>query len=150
MSPAHDFGFLHGGWQGGHRRRSDFPAPGSSREPEFPSTGHCRPLFDGAPDIDEIDMPCPGSRGLTPRLFDPSTGQWSPHWPSSDTGRLFPPVVGRHSSDGGEFPGEDTYDGKDARVRFPWYSTQWDGLGGRRRRRPAGSRPFRPTAGTPG
>ncbi|MFF8194937.1 hypothetical protein ACF05L_29655 [Streptomyces bobili] len=120
MSTAHDFDFLHGEWQGRHRRRTGFLDPGSAWEPEFTSTSHCLPLFDGAANIDEIDMPRLGSKGLTLRLFDPSTRQWSLHWSSSGTGRLFPPVVGRFRDGRGEFHGEDTHDGKDVRVRFVW------------------------------
>jgi hypothetical protein len=132
MSTAHDFDFLHGEWQGRHRRRTDFLDPGSDWEPEFTSTSHCLPLFDGAANLDEIDMPHLGSKGLTLRLFDPSTRQWSLHWSSSGTGRLFPPVVGRFTGGRGEFHGEDTFPhsplrssggtpiGKDVRVRFVW------------------------------
>ncbi|MEU9664237.1 hypothetical protein AB0E25_01390 [Streptomyces bobili] len=120
MSTAHDFDFLHGEWQGRHRRRTGFLDPRSDWEPEFTSTSRCLPLFDGAANIDEIDMPRLGSKGLTLRLFDPSTRQWSLHWSSSGTGRLFPPVVGRFTGGRGEFHGEDTYDGKEVRVRFVW------------------------------
>lgn len=33
---------------------------------------------------------------------------------------LFPPVTGRFEGGRGEFHGDDTYDGKDVRVRFVW------------------------------
>ncbi|MCZ0985842.1 hypothetical protein [Streptomyces diastatochromogenes] len=119
MSSPHDFDFFHGAWQVLNRRRTDFLDPGSDWE-EFPATSRCRPLFDGAANIDEIDMPHLGAKGLTLRLFDHETGQWSLNWSASRSGKLFPPVTGRFEGDRGEFYGDDAYRGKDVRVRFVW------------------------------
>ncbi|MGN9757484.1 hypothetical protein [Streptomyces sp. SD31] len=119
MSSPHDFDFFHGEWEVLNRRRTDFLDPESGWE-EFPATSHCRPLFDGAANVDEIDMPYLGSKGLTLRLFDRETEQWSLNWSSSGSGKLFPPVIGRFEGDRGEFHGDDTHDGKDVRVRFVW------------------------------
>ncbi|MER5451061.1 hypothetical protein ABT065_36460 [Streptomyces sp. NPDC002764] len=119
MSSPHDFDFLHGEWEVSHRRRADFLDPDSDWV-EFPSTSRCLPLFDGAANIDEIDMPYLGAKGLTLRLFDPEREEWSLNWSSSRTGTLFPPVTGRFDGDRGEFCGDDTHDGKDVRVRFLW------------------------------
>ncbi|MEV6739527.1 hypothetical protein AB0N14_22375 [Streptomyces sp. NPDC051104] len=119
MSSPHDFDFFHGEWQVLNRRRTDFLDPGSDWE-EFPATHCCWPLFDGAANIDEIDMPHLGSKGLTLRLFDRETQQWSLNWSSSASGKLFPPVIGQFDGDRGEFHGDDTHDGKDVRVRFVW------------------------------
>jgi hypothetical protein len=119
MSTAHDFDFLHGDWDVRHRRRTDFLDPDSGWE-EFPSTSRCWSLFDGAANIDEIDMPHLGVKGLTLRLFDPRTRQWSLNWSSSRTGTLFPPVLGGFEGERGEFYGDDLHDGKDVRVRFVW------------------------------
>jgi hypothetical protein len=82
---------------------------------EFPATSRCRPLFDGAANIDEMDMPDVGAKGLTLRLFDPARKKWSLNWASHRTGTLFPPVFGRFDGDRGEFYGDDTHDGKDVR-----------------------------------
>ncbi|MEV0171390.1 hypothetical protein AB0I00_09735 [Streptomyces sp. NPDC050803] len=119
MSGARDFDFLHGDWEVRHRRRADFLDPDSDWE-EFPSTTRCWSLFDGAANVDEIDMPHLGSKGLTLRLFDRETEQWSLNWSSSRSGKLFPPVLGRFDGDRGEFYGDDRHDGKDVRVRFVW------------------------------
>lgn len=112
MSGPHDFDFFHGEWEVRHRRRTDFLDPDSDWE-EFPATSRCLPLFDGAANIDEIDMPHLGSKGLTLRLFDPEARVWSLNWSSSRSGRLFPPVVGRFEGGRGEFHGDDTHDGED-------------------------------------
>ncbi|MEV6996612.1 hypothetical protein AB0N62_02785 [Streptomyces sp. NPDC093982] len=119
MSSPHDFDFFHGQWEVRHRRRTDFLDPGSDWE-EFPATSRCQPLFDGAANLDEIDMPHLGSKGLTLRLFDRETEQWSLTWSSSRTGKLFPPVFGRFEGERGAFYGDDVHDGKDVRVRFVW------------------------------
>jgi hypothetical protein len=119
MSSPHDFDFFHGTWNVLHRRRTDFLDPGSDWE-EFPGRSECRPLFAGAANIDEVDMPHLGAKGLTLRLFDPVREEWSLNWASSRSGTLFPPVFGRFQGPRGEFQGDDTYDGKDVRVRFVW------------------------------
>ncbi|MCX4766220.1 hypothetical protein OG562_35635 [Streptomyces sp. NBC_01275] len=111
MSGPHDFDFLHGDWEVRHRRRTDFLDPGGDWE-EFPATTRCLPFFDGAANVDEIDMPYLGTRGLTLRLFDRESGQWSLNWASSGSGRLFPPVIG--GFDGTDGTGdEDGSDGSD-------------------------------------
>ncbi|MFJ9538438.1 hypothetical protein ACIRPX_14350 [Streptomyces sp. NPDC101225] len=117
MSGPHDFDFLHGAWRVAHRRRTDFLDPDSGWL-EFASTSRCTPLFDGAANIDEIDLPRLGAKGLTLRLFDAEHEQWSLNWSSSRTGTLFPPVTGRFDGDRGEFYGDDVHDGRDVRVRF--------------------------------
>jgi hypothetical protein len=122
MSSPHDFDFLHGAWEVHHRRRTDFLDPDSGWE-EFPATSRCFPLFDGAANVDEIDMPHLGSKGLTLRLFEPDARVWSLNWSADRSGKLFPPVVGRFEGDRGEFHGVDTHDGEDVRVRFVWSDT---------------------------
>ncbi|MEU6178965.1 hypothetical protein [Streptomyces coeruleorubidus] len=119
MSSPHDFDFFHGTWNVLHRRHTDFLDPGSDWE-EFPGRSECRPLFDGAANIDEVDMPHLGAKGLTLRLFDPVREEWSLNWASSRSGTLFPPVFGRFGGETGAFHGDDTYGGKDVRVRFVW------------------------------
>ncbi|GGK74816.1 hypothetical protein [Streptomyces flaveus] len=130
MSSAHDFDFFHGEWQVLNRRRTDFLDPDSDWE-EFPATNRCWSLFDGAANIDEMDVPSQGWKGLTLRLFDQETREWSLNWSASRTGRLFPPVIGHFVGGRGEFFGDDTLPhsrlrssgapiGKDVRVRFVW------------------------------
>ncbi|MET9903695.1 hypothetical protein [Streptomyces sp. NPDC006446] len=115
-----DFDFLHGDWDVVNRRRTDFLDAESDWE-EFPAVSRCWSLFGGAANIDEMDVPGQGWKGLTLRLFDAETGLWSLNWSSSRSGKLFPPVLGRFGPDGrGEFHGVDTHDGKDVRVRFVW------------------------------
>ncbi|MEV6479523.1 hypothetical protein [Streptomyces sp. NPDC051576] len=119
MSSPRDFDFFHGEWEVLHRRRTDFLQP-DSEWVEFTGVSRCWPLFDGDANVDEIDLPYLGSKGLTLRLFDRETEQWSLSWSSSLSGKLFPPVTGRFEDGRGAFHGDDTHDGKDVRVRFVW------------------------------
>ncbi|MEU9836324.1 hypothetical protein AB0D67_32715 [Streptosporangium sp. NPDC048047] len=114
-----DFDFLIGTWDVANRRRTDFLDAASEWE-EFPAVSHASRHFDGGANFDEIEFPDQGSAGLTLRLYDPATGQWSLYWASKRTGTLFPPVVGRFSGGRGEFYGDDTYEGTPIRARFIW------------------------------
>ncbi|WP_406356636.1 hypothetical protein [Streptomyces sp. NBC_00658] len=120
MSSAHDFDFFQGEWDVHYRRRTDFLDTDSDWE-EFGATSRGWSLFDGAGNIDEMDVAVQDWKALTLRLFDPATEEWSLNWSTNRTGKLFPPVTGRFGPDGrGEFYGDDTHDGKDVRVRFVW------------------------------
>jgi hypothetical protein len=115
-----DFDFYVGTWDVANRRRSDYLDENSPWE-EFPAVSRASRHFDGAANFDEIEFPTKGWTGLTLRLYDPEREEWSLYWVNKRTGRLTPPVVGGFAGDGrGEFYGDDTYDGKDVRVRFIW------------------------------
>ncbi|MFG2868341.1 hypothetical protein [Streptomyces sp. NPDC048338] len=114
------FAFLVGDWLVHNRRLHDFLDPDSGWE-EFEGHTTGRLFRDGRAHVDEIVFPSKGFSGLTLRLYEPETGEWTLNWSSSRTGRLDPPVRGRFAEDGtGAFHGEDHYAGKDVRVRFRW------------------------------
>jgi hypothetical protein len=117
---VNNFDFLIGSWNV-HNRRLDKTFAGSDEWHEFPgiSTGHT--AFDGAGNFDEIVFPTLGTRGLTLRLFNPATKEWSLYWASSRDGLLTAPVIGAFGDDGrGEFFGDDLDDGHPVQVRFIW------------------------------
>ncbi|MFJ8472080.1 hypothetical protein [Kitasatospora sp. NPDC094011] len=115
-----DFDFLHGTWDVANRRLTT-PLDGGGTWEEFPGHSVVRPLFGGAGNIDEILFPTLARRGVTLRLFDQGTRQWSIFWSDSRTGRLDPPVVGGFTGDRGDFYGEDHYAGSPIRVHFTWH-----------------------------
>ena len=116
---THDFDILVGSWNV-HNRRLTERLTGCDEWDEFTATATNWSLFDGMANVDEIVFP-DGGKGLTLRLFDPASKEWSLHWASSETGKLFPPVVGRFSDSGhGVFYGADTEGGTPVRVRFVW------------------------------
>ncbi|MEV7420631.1 hypothetical protein [Streptomyces sp. NPDC089919] len=123
MTNDSGFGFFTGTYDVANRWRKDFldPAEGEDCWEEFPGTTRASVHFDGSASFDEIDFPTKGFSGLTLRLFDPATEQWSLYWASKRTGTLFPPVTGGFGPDGtGVFYGDDEYDGRPIRARFIW------------------------------
>jgi hypothetical protein len=73
----------------------------------------------------------PGFIGLSLRIFNPKTQQWSIYWADNDRAVLDPPVVGKFSQGVGIFEGADTLEGKPIRMRFIWSkitlnSAQWE------------------------
>ncbi|HYQ66119.1 hypothetical protein [Actinophytocola sp.] len=113
-----EFDFLVGSWNVLNRRLTE-RLVGSDDWVEFTAPATCWRLFEGMANVDEIVFP-DGVRGLTLRLFNPATQEWSLNWASSDTGTLFPPVVGRFDDGRGVFHGEDTEGDTPVRVRFVW------------------------------
>jgi hypothetical protein len=114
-----DFDFLAGTWDVANRWLADFLDPGSAWE-EFPGISRASRHFDGGASFDEIDFPTKGFSGLTLRVYNPDTKQWSLYWASKRTGTLFPPVVGSFTDGIGEFYGDDTYNDTPIRARFRW------------------------------
>jgi hypothetical protein len=113
-----DFDFLVGSWNV-HNRRLVQRLAGSDEWVEFTVPATNWSLFDGMANVDEMSLP-DGTKGLTLRLLDRAAGNWSLYWASSETGRLFPPVVGRFANGRGVFYGDDTEAGAPVRVRFTW------------------------------
>jgi hypothetical protein len=125
-----DFDFLAGTWDVANRWLGDFLDPGSGWE-EFPGISQATRHFDGRASFDEISFPTKGFSGLTLRLYNPDTREWSLYWASKRTGTLFPPVVGSFTDGVGEFYGDDTYNDIPIRARFRWSgvgsgSPRWD------------------------
>jgi len=114
-----DFDFLEGTWRIRHRRLRERLA-GCEEWEEFESTSVAQRFFDGAGSFDVGHLGHLGWSGMSLRIFDPETGEWSLWWANSSTGRLEPPVVGRFVDGRGEFQGDDVHEGTPVRVRFLW------------------------------
>ncbi|MFF5287897.1 hypothetical protein [Paractinoplanes globisporus] len=114
-----DFDFLIGSWNVTNRRLTTLFA-GSDDWETFPGTTTCQPIFHGGGNTEEIVFSTLGSRGFTLRLFDTERKEWSIYWANSQTGRLYPPVVGTFTDGRGDFYGDDTHDGKPIKAHFIW------------------------------
>jgi hypothetical protein len=121
----HAFDFFHGRWTVENRRLRERFA-GSDRWDAFPGTLDCRPLLGGLGNVDEFR--CPDVHGLTLRLFDPASGQWSDRWASARDGRLGEPALGRFEGGVGTFLGADTHQGRPALNRMVFRDVSADGF----------------------
>lgn len=118
-----DFDFLGGRWLVHHRRALDpigLALGRGSAVVEFDGVHVGRTYFAGAVSVDETTLAEPGQRGLTFRVFDLATRQWSIYWVNSKVGRLEPPVHGGFTDGIGTFFGTEQLSGHDVQVRFVW------------------------------
>lgn len=118
----HDWDFLFGTWQVRHRYLEG-RLRGSNEWIEFDSECEAMPLLLGLGNLDRNTFVRDGQtvEGITLRLFDPSTGEWSIHWAdSAHPGSLIPPMSGRFTGDAGEFFGDEFVDGRRVLCRFVW------------------------------
>jgi len=121
----HDFDFELGTWNI-HLKRRLRPLTGSTTWVEFGGTSVTRKVWDGRSQLEgfETDSPTAGHiEGLTLRLYNPQTHQWSLYWANSKGGPIFPPQVGEFKNGHGEFYGQDTLNGKLIFIRFVWSNT---------------------------
>src|SRR5262245_8972005 len=118
----HDFDFLFGSWNI-HNRYLKGRMQHATEWAEFDARSDVAPLLDGFGHLDRYFAVRDGApfEGMTLRLFDPATGQWSIHWADTAHARtLLPPMVGRFIGGVGEFYGDEMVDGKKVLCRFLW------------------------------
>ena len=123
----HDFEYLLGSWNI-HLKRRLRPLTGSNDWIEFDGKVVCRTVWDGHAEVEEFIVDSPERnihiQGLTVRLYNPKSHQWSIYWANSKNGTIDPsPQVGQFKDGRGEFYGTDTLDGKAIYVRFAWTNT---------------------------
>jgi hypothetical protein len=121
----HDFDFEIGSWKI-HLKKLMHPLTGSKTWVEFDGTSVTRKVWDGRSQIEEFetDNPTTGHiEGLTLRLYNPQTHQWSLYWANSKDGAMAPPQIGQFKDGVGEFYAQDTLNGKQIFVRFIWSKT---------------------------
>jgi hypothetical protein len=73
----------------------------------------------------------PGFVGMSLRLYNRRTRQWSIYWASNQIDGLEPPVVGSFENGVGVFEGRQELDGRPILVRFTWSNitrngTRWE------------------------
>jgi hypothetical protein len=117
----HDFDPLMGGWKY-HLKRRNNPLTGSTTWTDWEGTGVYYKVWDGRANLDtlEADGPTGHIEGLTLRLFNPETHQWSLYWANSKTGKIDPPQIGQFKNGCGEFYAQDMINGKSVFIRFDW------------------------------
>jgi hypothetical protein len=118
----HDFDFLHGSTKI-RNRRLKYRLQGCTEWEEFEATQECSPILGGFGNMDAFHATFPdGSpiEGMSLRIFNPATRDWSIYWSDNRSCELQPPVVGRFTDGQGAFYGDDTFDGQPIRVVFHW------------------------------
>src|SRR5438046_10321682 len=91
--PQKDFDFLIGKWKI-HNRRLTERLKGSNTWEEFEGTVVARHVWGGRANVDEFEADSPSGhiQGLTLRLYNPNSKQWSLYWSTSKTGTLEKPM----------------------------------------------------------
>jgi hypothetical protein len=119
----HDFDFLIGSWKF-HLSKLEHPLTGSKKWIQFEGSSVCRPILNGAAQIDEVDTSSPTGhiQGLTLRLYNPEAHQWNLNWANIKNGTMGVPTVGSFDAKNGrgEFFDQETYNGRAILVRYVW------------------------------
>jgi hypothetical protein len=118
----HDFDFYVGKWRL-HNRRLVHPLTGSKEWVEFNGTSVARKMWDGRANVDEFEADSPMGRieGMTVRLYNADTHQWSIYWANGKAGAFsMPATVGHFSNGRGEFYDHAQIEGRPVFVRSLW------------------------------
>lgn len=94
------------------------PLTGSTSWVEYEGTSVVHPLMNGRTNLVELDVAGPAGRieGVSLRLYNPQSRQWSLNYASARSGTLTAPVTGEFRDGRGEFFGLDMLD--DGRIIF--------------------------------
>jgi len=114
-----DFDFQIGRWTT-HLRRLVRPLAGSTTWAEYTGTTIARKVWDGRANLVELDVTGPAGRieGLSLRLYNPESRQWSLHFSNAASGTMSPPTIGEFEGGRGEFYAQETINGRAVLVRF--------------------------------
>ena len=122
MSSAADFDFLIGEWHIANEKLQERLA-GSDAWIHFDAVTTCRKMLNGTGNLDEMNLPGSDFVGMSLRVFDPATCQWSIHWVDNERHRVLPPMVGRFEGGTGLFYGDEELEGRTVLARFRWTPT---------------------------
>jgi hypothetical protein len=118
----HDFDYEIGAWKI-HLRKLVHPQTGSSTWVDFDGTSVTRKVWQGRANIEEFETDGAAGHieGLTLRLYNPQSHQWSIFWANGKDGVLgTPPMTGQFKNGRGEFYDQEMFEGRTIYVRFVW------------------------------
>lgn len=115
----HDFDFEIGVWKTRLSRRLR-PLTGSTTWVEYEGTTVVRKVWNGRANLVELEVDGPAGHieGLSLRLYNPESRQWSLNFSNSAGGTLSPPAIGEFKNGRGEFYSQETLNGRAIYVRF--------------------------------
>jgi len=118
---SRDFNFLAGTWKT-HYRLLKTRLANSHDWYDCYGTSKVTQFWSGSGEIEEGDLKCPGSHivGVTIRVYNAQTHQWSLWWGTQKRGIVPPPQVGHFENGVGNFYARDKHNGKPIIVRFQW------------------------------
>jgi hypothetical protein len=118
-SPEHDFDFEIGTWRT-RLSRLLHPLSGSTTWASYEGTTVVRKVWDGRANLVELEVDGPAGHleGLSLRLYNPESRQWSLNFSNRKAGVLSPPTVGGFKNGRGEFFNQETLNGRAISVRF--------------------------------
>ncbi|HEX8246755.1 MAG TPA: hypothetical protein VF599_01115 [Pyrinomonadaceae bacterium] len=114
-----DFDFEIGTWKT-HLKRLLNPLSGSNTWAEYEGITVVRKVWDGRANLVELVADGPAGRfeGLSLRLYNPQSRQWSLNFAGVKGGVLTAPAIGGFRNGRGEFYNQETYNGRAIFVRF--------------------------------
>jgi hypothetical protein len=115
----HDFDWELGTWKTRLKRRLR-PLTGSTEWVEYEGTTVVRKVWNGRANLVELDVTGPAGHieGLSLRLYNPESRQWSLNFSNSASGTLTLPTIGGFENGRGEFYAQETLNGRAIFVRF--------------------------------
>jgi hypothetical protein len=114
-----DFDFEIGTWKT-HLKRLLNPLSGSTSWVEYEGTTVVRKVWNGRANLVELvaDGPAGHFEGLSLRLYNPQSRQWSLNFAGIKGGVMTTPTIGEFKNGRGEFYSQETLDGRAIFVRF--------------------------------
>jgi hypothetical protein len=115
----HDFDFEIGTWHT-HLKRLLHPLTGSNTWAVYDGVTVVRKVWGGRANLAvlEVDGPAGHIEGLSLRLYDPQSGQWSLNFANASTGTLAVPSIGEFHEGQGEFYDQEAVGGRVVLDRF--------------------------------
>src|SRR5437773_2845822 len=115
----HDFDFEIGTWKT-HLKRLVHPLTGSTTWVEYEGTTVVRKVLNGRANLVELvaDGPAGHFEGVSLRLYNVESGQWSLNFANATDGVLAQPTIGEFRNGRGEFYDQESLHGRAILVRF--------------------------------
>jgi len=116
-----DFDFEIGNWNT-HISRLQHPLTGSTTWVEYHGTSVVRKIWGGRANMVELEVDSPAGHieGISLRLYNPLSHQWSLNFANSRVGALSVPTVGEFRNGRGEFFDQEEFKGRMILVKNVW------------------------------
>jgi hypothetical protein len=118
---SRDFDFELGSWKT-HVRRLQHPLTGSITWVDYDGTSEVRKIWGGKANLVELEVDGAAGhiQGLSLRLYNPQSHQWSLNFANSAVGTMSTPTVGEFRNGRGEFYDQEEVGGRLVLVRGIW------------------------------